>query len=73
MATPVNAVTAAAPEKTEQPTDPKFEKALANAQEADPPFEIPVDQLAQMGAAVLAPLFMSRMQDIIGEAMGGED
>jgi hypothetical protein len=56
------------PTEKDQGNDPKFDEALANAQAQVPS----PDQLAQMGVAVMAPLFMSQVQEIIGEALGDE-
>jgi len=56
------------PTEKDQANDPKFDEALANAQA-----QVPTpDQLAQMGVVVMAPLFMSHVQEIIGEALGEE-
>lgn len=68
MTTPVTAQTTPLAAEQKQQGDPKFDKALENAQA-----QIPVDQMAQMGVAVFSPIFLSQMQDIIGDAMGGED
>jgi hypothetical protein len=68
MTTPVTTQVTPLAAENKQQGDPKFDKALADAQA-----QIPVDQLAQMGVAVFSPLFLSQMQDIIGDAMGGDD
>ena len=67
MTTPVTAQATPLAQEQKQQGDPKFDKALDNAQ------QIPTDQLAQMGVAVFSPLFLSQMQEIIGDAMGGDD
>jgi hypothetical protein len=78
MTTPVSAATPT----QQQPASTTFERTLAAAQQApkpdakrDPkpeekPFMPSPDQLAQMGVAVMAPLFMSQVQEIIGEGLG---
>ena len=68
MTTPVTAQNTPLAAEQKQQGDPKFDKALENAQS-----QIPVDQMAQMGVAVFSPLFLSQMQEIIGDAMGGDD
>jgi hypothetical protein len=56
------------PTEKDQGNDPKFDDALAKAQAQMPT----PDQLAQMGVAVMAPIFMSHVQEIIGEALSDE-
>lgn len=70
MTTPVESATNAPTQQ--QTTDPKFDRALADAGEGKE-FTPSPDQLAQMGVAVMSPILMSRVQEIIGEALSGEE
>jgi hypothetical protein len=72
MTSPVSAATTA-PNQHQQPGDPAFDKALADAQPGDKPFSPSADQLAQMAIGVMSPIVMTHVQETMGQALGGED
>jgi hypothetical protein len=64
MTTPVNDVTAKQPAE-QPPTDPKFDKAVENAQQQEPGGA----QVAQIAITATLPLMLEQFQETFGDVM----